>query len=146
MTDMMPGLCATLLCSAIFCLGCATSAEKRIAQYFGVPEDGIASTNSIRAAVLEKIPTGSTAESIYAYFESLDIGEYFAERTPGQEPYTGYIRAREHPRYRDAYIRLHIELAPRLSKRVYREYTILFKMGEDGRLVDVEAHYGLTGP
>jgi hypothetical protein len=108
------------------------TAEYRLLDIFQLGDLGNLSAGSLRSALLEKIPFGTSGEQIYDYLE---------ERLVGNDPFSSYYRAED-----DKRIVCRMDYDPTLPGLVKKHFSVTFFLDEDKKLREVRLDSWLTGP
>ena len=122
------------LCLIVLLAGCSTQGEleQRTRRYFEVPASQQVTAATIRSAALSGVPLGSSTKQVYAYLERRGIGKdglssYYPVNDKGE-------------------IVSRVEFNPKMTDVVKKSFGIIFVMGTNGKLRDIQVKEWLTGP
>ena len=112
--------------------GNGNTAQKRVRKHFAIPEESPLTSQTIRAAILARLPVGSREGQVSSFLTSAGIGkDKWSSHYPADEQ--GKIVCR-------------IEYDPGSGEIVHTHYGIFFRFDDRKRLKDVEVQEWKTGP
>ena len=131
---MIRVMTAVQLSLVVLLTGCNAQGEleQRTRRYFEMSPSQQVSMTTIRAAILSRVPLGSSANDVHRYLEARGIGkDGLSSHHPVND--TGEIVCR-------------IEYNPKTLDVVKKSFGVIFAMDANGKLRDIEVKEWLTGP
>jgi hypothetical protein len=103
-----------------------------VRKHFAIPDGKPLTAETIRAAILAKLPAGSTEEEVSSFLKKCGIGE---------DRFSSH-----YPANKDGVIVCRIEFDPASGEIVHTHYGILFRLDGRRRLKGVKVKEWYTGP